>query len=94
MNYEFKSAITRGGGILTPDHIIIENNNVIWKRRNKYLIGYDSISIPIDKISSIELDDKYWGVDITITGYGGKSIFAKSFTGADAKKIKEILSNK
>ena len=93
MVYEFKSAITRGGRILTPDHIIIENNSIIWKRRNKYLIGHDSISIPIEKISSIELDDKYWGVDITINSFGGKSIVAKSFTGADAKRIKEILSS-
>jgi hypothetical protein len=94
LNYKFKSAVTRGGGILTPEHIIINEKSVIWKRRNKFLIGMDSISIPIDKISSIELDDKYWGVDITINSFGGNSIFARCFTASDAKKIKTILTMK
>lgn len=31
---EFKTAITRGGGILTPEHIIINEKNVIWKTRS------------------------------------------------------------
>ena len=91
MQYEFKSAMTRGGGILTPQHIIINEKNVVWKKRNKLLIGFDSISIPLDKISSVELDDKYWGVDIKIHGFGGNSIIASCFTAADAKKIKALL---
>jgi hypothetical protein len=91
MTYEFKSAITRGGGILTPEHLIINQKHVIWKKRNKLLIGFDSVSIPIDKISSITFDDKYWGVDISIHSFGGASILAKNFTGADAKEIKRLL---
>lgn len=93
MKHEFKSAITRGGGILTPEHIIINEKNVIWKKRNKYLIGIDSISIRLDKISSVELDDKYWGVDIKIHSFGGNSIIASCFTAADANKIKLLLIN-
>jgi hypothetical protein len=92
MTYEFKSAITRGGNILTPESIIINPKQVIWKKRNKFLIGFDSVSIPRDKISSITLDDKYWGVDISIHSFGGVAILAKNFTGADAKEIKRLLS--
>ena len=92
MHYEFKSAITRGGGILTPERIIINAKTVTWKKRNKMLIGVDSISIALDKISSVELDDKVWGVDITIHSFGGNSIFARCFTAADAKKIKALLT--
>jgi hypothetical protein len=91
MNFEFKSAITRGGGILTPENIIITSTHVIWKKRNKFLIGMDTISIQKDKISSVELDNKIWGVDITIHSFGGTSIMAKNFTGSDAKKIHELL---
>jgi len=93
MQYEFKSAMTRGGGILTPEHILVNERTVTWRKRNKILIGFDSISIPLDKISSVELDDKVWGVDIKIHSFGGNSIFARCFTAADAKKIKTILTN-
>lgn len=92
MPHEFKSSITRGGGILTPDHITIDQNYVTWKKRNKFLIGYDSISIPIEKISSIELDDKIWGVDISIKSIGSGSIHVKCFTASDAQKIKQLLT--
>jgi len=92
MTYEFKSAITRGGGILTPEHIIISDKSVEWRKRNKVLIGVDSVSIPLDKIASVELNDKVWGVDITIRGFGSNSIFAKNFTKNDARKIKELLT--
>lgn len=51
----------------------------------------DTISIQKDKISSVELDNKIWGVDITIHSFGGTSIIAKNFTGSDAKKIHELL---
>jgi hypothetical protein len=92
MKYEFKSAITRGGGILTPEHIIINDNIITWRKRNKLLIGVDSISISLDKISSVELDDKVWGVDIKINSFGGNSISASCFTATDAKKIKSLLT--
>lgn len=92
MHYEFKSAITRGGGILTPERIIIYEKTVTWKKRNKMLIGVDSISIARDKISSVELDDKVWGVDITIHSFGGNPIFARCFTAVDAIKIKALLT--
>jgi hypothetical protein len=93
MLYEFKSAITRGGGILTPEHIVINKRTVTWRKRNKMLIGVDSISIALDKISSVELDDKVWGVDITIHSFGGNSIFARCFTAVDANKIKSLLTD-
>jgi hypothetical protein len=62
--YKFKSAITRGGGVLTPVIIVIDNESVTYKKRNKYLINVDSITIPITKISSVELDTSLWGTDI------------------------------
>jgi hypothetical protein len=91
MNFEFSSAITRGGNMLTPEKIIISTDYITWKKRNKYLIGVDSISIPRDKLSGVEIQNKIWGVDISITSFGMSGIIAKNFTAADAKKIREIL---
>jgi hypothetical protein len=92
MKKEFQSSITRGGNVLTPDKITITDSFVIWSKRNKFLIGVDSISIPRDKISGIEIKGKLWGADIYINSFGGTKITAKNFVGSDAKRIKEILS--
>lgn len=94
MNFEFSSSVTRGGNILTPEKIIISDLLITWKKRNKYLIGFDSISITRDKISSVEVQNKIWGADIIVTCNGLSKIMAKNFTVADVKKIKEILINK
>ena len=79
--------------MLTPEKIIISTDYITWKKRNKYLIGFDSISNPRDKISGVEIQNKILGVDISITSFGMSGIMAKNFTAADAKKIKEILIN-
>ncbi|MCC7050987.1 MAG: PH domain-containing protein [Bacteroidia bacterium] len=87
----FKSSITRGGAVLTPHTIEITDKSVIWSKRNKFLIGTDTITIPRDKIASIEINEKLWGADVIITGIGGSKIIAVNFTGSDANKIKELL---
>lgn len=94
MNFEFSSSVTRGGNILSPEKIVISDFLITWEKRNKYLIGFDSISIARDKISSVEVQNKIWGADIIVISNGLSKIIAKNFTAADAKKIKDILINK
>lgn len=91
MRYEFKSAITRGGDVLTPQVIIVTDEAVTIKQRNSWLIGTDSTTIPRDKISSIQIDDKVWGVNIFIYSVGNAKIVGRNFTSSDAKRIKELL---
>lgn len=90
----FKSAITRGGGILTPDVIIIDNDSITYKKRNKYLINVDSITVPISKISSIELDTSLLGTDIIIKTFGAGEIVGKKFSKSDAKEIRKIIQER
>ncbi|MEI6697250.1 MAG: hypothetical protein WCO13_14445 [Bacteroidota bacterium] len=90
----FKSAVTRGGAILTPDIIIINDNSVTYKKRNKYLINVDSICIPISKISSVELDSGLWGTDIIIKSFGEGEIVGKKFIKSDAKEIKRLIQER
>jgi len=92
--FEFRSAITRGGNILTPDIIIIDSKTVTYKKRNKYLINVDAVSIPISKIASVELDTSLWGTDIIIKSYGAGEIIGQKFTKSDAKKIKKLIESK
>ena len=64
------------------------------KKRNKYLINVDSISIPISKISSVELDSSLWGTDIIIKSVGAGEIIGKKFTKSDAKEIRRLIQEK
>ena len=91
---EFRSAITRGGSILTPDILIITYQEVIYKKRNKFLINVDTITMPISNISSVKLNTSLIGTDIIITSYGEGNIICKNFTKSDAKKIKELIMKK
>ena len=92
--YEFKSNILLGGSILSPDRIVVTDSQVIYKKRNKYLIGTDESSIPFSRISSVEIDRKLIDSDIIIYSTGNQTISAGDFSIADAKKIKKIIEER
>lgn len=89
---EFKSAITRGGNAILPEFINVTDSEVAWKRRNKTLISSDSISIPIQAISSVEIDTSLIGTTIRIKSKGKGEILATDFTASDAKAIKRLIN--
>ncbi len=89
----FRSAITRFGSILTPDILIVTNDQVTYRKRNKTLVNVDSVSIPVSKISSVEIDTSLLGTDIIIKSYGAGKIVCKKFSLSDAKKIKELIDS-
>jgi hypothetical protein len=89
--YEFKSAVTRGGAVLTPDTIVVTADKVIYRKRNKFLINKDSTTIPISRVSSVELDTSILGTDITIKSYGQGVIIGSKFTKADALEIQRLI---
>jgi len=88
---EFTSAVTRGGDIINPDVIIIDDGNVTWKKRSKILISGQSISIPLDKVASVDLQFGVIGTNIIIRSNGMGSIHAEYFTKSDAQEIKKLL---
>ena len=49
---KFKTALTRSGNFLTPAVITVTEEYVKWEKRNSYLIGHDSKTIPIDKMEA------------------------------------------
>lgn len=92
--FEFSSNILLGGNILTPDRLVITDNEVIYKKRNKYLIGVDESSIPFSRISSIEIDRKLIDSDILIYNTGNQQLKVEDFSVGDAKKIKKIIESR
>ncbi len=89
---EFKSAITRGGNAILPEFINVTDSEVAWKRRNITLISSDSISIPINSISSVEIDTSLIGTIIKIKSQGQGEIIASNFTASDANEIKKLVN--
>ena len=89
----FKAAITRGASPINPDTIEVTDKFVIYKKRKIYLIGYDSISIPISKISSVEINTGIIGSDITIQSFGEGTITVHRFALNDAQEIKRLIEN-
>ena len=86
--------MTRGGSLINPDIIEIRDRFVIFKKRKKYLIGYDTILIPFSKISTVEIDSGFIGTEITIHSFGLGTITAHRFTLMDAKEIKRLIENR
>ena len=91
---EFSSNFLLGGNILTPDKIVITNTEVIYRKRNKYLIGVDESSIPFSRISSVEIDRKLIDSDIVIYSTGNQKLIAGDFTISNAKKIKAEIERR
>ena len=93
MRREFKSSITRLGPILTPERIIIDDVSVTYRRRNQHLIGVDEITIPLTRVSAVEVDKHIWGATIKIIAFGAQSIIADKFTWSDAKEVQRIINS-
>lgn len=94
MNYQVKSAITRGGDILTPDVITIDDKYVRWSKNRGIRFLYLSsinITIPRSKITGVEILNKVIGSDLVITSLGESTIHARMFSPDDAKQIRDIL---
>ena len=91
---EFSSSILLGGSILTPEKLIITATSVIYKKRNRYLIGTNESSIPFNRISSVEIDRKLIDCDILIYSTGNQKIVAQDFSISAAKKIKEEIERR
>lgn len=89
--YEFQSALTRGGNLILPEVIVIENGVLTWSKRKITLIGKDVKAMKIDEITQMDLDIHIIGVDFTIYGRGDNKIEAHNFTEKDAMKIKQLI---
>ena len=92
--HEFSSNILLGGSILSPDRIVITDTEVVYRKRNKYLIGVDESSIPFQRISSVEIDRKLIDAHIIIYSNGNQKIRAEDFSIRDAKKIKKLIEER
>lgn len=90
----FTSNVLLGGNLVRPDRIVIDARNVTYEKRNKNLIGVDRIIIPIDRISSVEIDRKLISSKIIIYSKGKQDIVVENFSVGDARKIKQAIDRR
>lgn len=90
----FSSRFVLGGSLLTPDRLIITSEELIYRKRNKNLIGVDEIAIPFKRISSVELDRKLISSTVIVYTMGNEKVSLKNFSIGDSKRIREVLTNR
>lgn len=90
----FSSNFVLGGNLLTPDRLIITNEEIIYKKRNRYLIGVDETVIPFRRVSSVELNRRLISTTVIIYTNGNEKIELKNFSIGDAKIIREAIAER
>lgn len=90
----FTSNVLLGGNLVRPDRIIIDERNVIYEKRNKNLIGVDRVIIPINRISSVEIDRKLISSKIIIYSKGKQDIIVENFSVSDGRRIKKAIDKR
>lgn len=101
MKYKFSSSFLSLFFNFKIEHILfpwclilnLNDNTITLKKRNWYLIGINSQTIPINKIREIYINEHLIGSDIFIKIYAS-SISALYLSKKDSHKIKEILIRK
>ena len=90
---KFTASLIRGASPINPDTIEITYKYIIYKKRRLYLIGYDKIVIPINKVSSVEINTGIIGTEIRITSFGEGIIHSDPFSWSDVEEIKRLIEN-
>src|ERR1035437_4547442 len=91
MEQEFRSSVSRGGNMFTPEKLSINDYSVTWKKKKNIFWGSDVKTILFKNIASIEVREMLIGADITISSIGNEKISARYFIAADARKIKLLI---
>jgi hypothetical protein len=89
--HHFTNDWKRGGNVLLQEHIYVNYDEVTWEKKKTVLFGKDSTTIPIDKVSQVELETSLIGTDIIIRGKGFGQIRGTNFKKSDAKKIESLI---
>lgn len=90
---KYSSHFWRGGSLLWPETIEIEDGVLTWHKRNKNFISVKEISIPIKQISGIQVTRGILGADLVISGSGGETIEAFGFRKDESREIQKVLKN-
>jgi|688.fasta_scaffold488056_1 hypothetical protein len=88
--HAFQSSVSRGGEVLFPEHVYIDDFEVTWEKKTG-LFSKDTKTIPIDEVSQVDLTINLLSAKLIIRSSGSGNILAEHFSKSDAKKIKQLI---
>lgn len=86
----FKSSICRGGSVLTPDIITVDDHYFQWRRRNDNLIRYNTLKIPKQEIRMV-ISNEIISTSMIFYHFGNVILIAENFAKRDAEAIQSLL---
>ena len=81
--------ISADHNILFPDHVDIDDNNVIYYKGA--IIGYQSTIIPRASISSVRVLSNILFADVIVESSGGRRMEINGLSKSDAREIYRLL---
>lgn len=88
--HSFQSSVSRGGEVLFPEHIYINDFEVTWEKKSG-VFSKDTKTIPIDEVTQIDLKTTLISASIIIRSKGFGNITAEHFSKSDASRIKKLI---
>lgn len=88
--HSFQSSVSRGGEVLFPEHIYINDFEVTWEKKSG-VFSKDTKTIPIDEVTQIDLKTTIISASIIIRSKGFGNITAEHFSKSDASRIKKLI---
>lgn len=92
MAHQFQSEAIRGGNIIRPQIITIDNNSITITQRSKFLIGTNEKRINLNNITNIQIDKNPLFSKITIETNSGSTIIIDNLNNKDAQQIVNLIS--
>ena len=90
---EFQSQVLRGGNIIRPQVVTIDENSITISQRTKFLISNNKKTINFKNISNTQVTRNPLFSKITIETFGGSQIVIDNLSHDDADEIMIILNS-
>ena len=88
--HSFQSSVSRGGEVLFPEHIYINDFEVTWEKKSG-VFSKETKTIPINEVTQIDIKTTFLSASIVIRSKGYGQIKGEHFTKSDASRIKKLI---
>jgi hypothetical protein len=89
-SHSFSSSISRGGDVLFPEHIYLDDFEVTWEKKSG-VFSKESKTIPITEVTQIDIQTTLLSASIIIRSKGYGQIKGEYFSKSDASRIKKLI---
>jgi hypothetical protein len=88
--HSFQSSVSRGGEVLFPEHIYVNDFEVTWEKKSG-VFSKDTKTIPIAEVTQIDVKTTLLSASIIIRSKGYGQIKGEHIAKSDASRIKKLI---